>query len=241
MISKRPKPILVHSIPFSRFQLGSNEFSFKETVRYFVLHDDKNHRFFRIPKDVDEDEEEDAGEAEIEEREYTHGGKREQTISYPGRPASYGTWPSYFQESWDRQTLEFEEARQWRNEQKELLELFIFQQERYFNNLFEYTEQVRHHEDYRAKLPYTENYFHEDYRTRPFYDVRNAENVPFPSYPQMKHPNWWPRPVLNRVYHPEEGSSSTQATHVRPPNPFETRSYGRCIYESLFGPRHGSH
>ncbi|KAJ0586589.1 hypothetical protein HanOQP8_Chr04g0130371 [Helianthus annuus] len=231
VISKRSTPRIVPFTDFCRSQLGKGEFAYKETVTHFVLHDMSNRRVHEIAKDVVMGEND--GGPNGEEREYDHLGRNGPINPYPGRHPAYRSWNSFQRAMWDRSTMEYEEARQWRSEQRELLQLCVYQQERNYQKLFDYAEQVRHHEDYRAGLNYFENVSRVDYSTLPPWD-KDDENLTLPYYPRMPFPSWRSIFAPAQVY--DQGESSSNEQHM---DPYTTRPLARGVMESFFGPNRG--
>ncbi|KAI3811414.1 hypothetical protein L1987_21136 [Smallanthus sonchifolius] len=177
-IPRSSRPRTIPCVMFNRAQIERKEFAFKEIVSHFVLHDDKNNNTYEILKDVVMGE---SGEGDGEEREYEHPGRNEPRRAYEGRPVMYGRWPPKTRETWEIDTREIEETKRWRQEQRELLLCHIYQQEKYYDNYFNYCEHVRHQEDYRDGLLYQE-YTPVEYMTLLRYDPNDATSN-LPIYP----------------------------------------------------------
>jgi hypothetical protein len=134
------------------------------------------------------------------------------------RPGDYDQWDSYQRSMWDLTANQGVQRRSY-----ELGMAYAHEQQR--RQQFEYFEQVRHHEDHVAGLPYIETPPAYNYRTMGAYNEENH-----PAYPQSHDSEWFPRySCVGRV----EGSSSDPPQAA--PDPFEAQSLYRGLMESIFG------
>ncbi|KAK1407778.1 hypothetical protein QVD17_39405 [Tagetes erecta] len=216
--------------PFAIRRIKDSEFKFIKTREAYILQDVKGKQEHRFPREVVEGDDEDDDEMMEEGEEI---GNEEDGDGVNGEEDEL----VYKENKWNRETLKYEEetrryeeAKKWRQDPDEITRCNIYQQEKYYNNIIDFVEQVREREHYIAGLPIEENYTRKDYSSTYPYVV----GTPVPPYPLLQQSDWWPKP--SRLSNAEEGSSNG----IQPNNPFETSSLAKGLYESLFGDHSGS-